>query len=80
MPKPIPQAGAPDPSLRTSPIFDENEDELSLDLGLETGVCYFNGESFALGDYVASGNEILHCEERGVWARAGETAPAKDIG
>lgn len=81
MPKPIPQVGAPDPTLRTSPIFDEDEDELSLDMGLETGVCYFNEATFALGDYVLSGNELLHCEERGVWARVGEMAPAKeDIG
>lgn len=37
----VPQVGAPDPELRTSPIFDEYED-VSLDLELETGACYFN--------------------------------------
>jgi hypothetical protein len=67
----IQQVGAPDPARNTSPIFDEDEDELSLDLGLETGACYFNGERFALGDYVMSGS---------VWVRKGELVPEKDIG
>ena len=66
-----PSVGAPDPELKTSPIFDGNEDELSLDQELETGVCYFNNEVFAIGDYVCSGNELLRCEERGVWLREG---------
>ncbi len=76
----IQQVGAPDPARNTSPIFDEDEDELSLDLGLETGACYFNGERFVLGDYVLSGSELLHCEERGIWVRKGELPPEKDIG
>jgi len=67
-----PSVGAPDPEQKTSPIFDGVEDELSLDQELETGVCYFNNEVFAIGDYVCSGNELLRCEERGVWVREGD--------
>ena len=67
-----PHVGSPDPELRTSPIFDQSEEDyLSLDLELETGVCYFNGETFAIGDYVCSGNELLRCEGQGVWIREG---------
>jgi hypothetical protein len=75
----IPQVGAPDPELNTSPIFDE-EDEISLDTELETGVCYFNGTPYRVGDYVLSGNELLHCEERGIWIRRGELHEPGDIG
>jgi len=50
-------------------------DELSLDLELETGVCHFNGVAYAVGQYVRSGSELLHCEERGVWVRKGEMRP-----
>ncbi len=63
-----PQVGTPDPELKTSPILDRsNEDLLSLDLELETGVCYFNNATYALGDYVYSGAQLLRCEERGLW-------------
>jgi len=68
----LPDVGAPDPERRTSPILDEDSDELlEGDLEPETGVCYFNDESFAPGAYVCCGNELLHCEERGVWVRKG---------
>jgi hypothetical protein len=71
-PAKAPNVGAPDPELRNSPIFDSNDsDDLSLDLEFEEGVCFFNNESFALGKYVCSGNELLRCEERGVWIREG---------
>ncbi|WJW76406.1 hypothetical protein QVG61_04740 [Thiohalobacter sp. IOR34] len=67
-----PQVGAPDPELKNSPIFDEADDDfLSLDLELESGVCYFNNEVYRVGQYVCSGNELLRCEERGVWIREG---------
>jgi hypothetical protein len=67
-----PRVGAPDPELKNSPIFDSADwDEMSLDLELETGVCYFNAESYAIGSYVCSGDELLRCEERGVWVREG---------
>lgn len=63
-----PQVGAPDPELKTSPILDRtDEDLLSLDLELETGVCYFNNVAYTLGDYVYSGEQLLRCEERGLW-------------
>ncbi|HHO67506.1 MAG TPA: hypothetical protein ENK12_00610 [Gammaproteobacteria bacterium] len=72
----IRQVGAPDPEMRNSPIFDEADaDELSLDLELETGVCYFNGTAYAIGDYVCSGDELLRCEQRGVWMREGSCEP-----
>lgn len=69
----VPVVGAPDPELKNSPIFDEASDDfLSLDLEIETGVCYFNGISYPIGDYVCSGDELLRCEERGVWVREGD--------
>lgn len=75
----IPQVGAPDPEHQTSPVFDE-DDELSEDLELESGVCYFNGAAYKIGDYVLSGDELLQCEERGVWVRKGERHEPEDIG
>lgn len=68
------QVGAPDPERRTSPILDEYE-ELSLDMELEAGVCYFNDAAYPIGSYVLSGSELLHGEERGVWVRRGELRP-----
>lgn len=75
----IPQVGAPDPEKNTSPIFDE-DDEISLDLELETGVCYFNGVPYRVGEYVPSGNELLHGEEHGVWIRRGELHKMETLG
>lgn len=70
----VPQVGAPDPELRNSPIFDdESEEEEYEDLELEAGCCYFNSERFEIGDYVASGSELLRCMGRGVWVRVGES-------
>jgi len=67
-----PNLGAPDPELKTSPIFDSsNNDEPSLDRELEEGVCLFNNQTFEIGTYVCSGDELLRCEERGVWIREG---------
>ncbi len=70
----LPQVGAPDPELKTSPIFDQ-DDEISLDLELEAGVCYFNDAAYRIGEYVLSGGEVLRCEGRGVWMREGEVQP-----
>lgn len=70
----LPQVGAPDPERRSSPIFDE-DDEISLDLELEAGVCYFNDVAYRIGEYVMSGSEVLRCEGRGVWVREGEVQP-----
>jgi hypothetical protein len=72
----VPQVGAPDPELKTSPILDEDEaEEPSFDLELEAGACYFNGVAYPIGEYVRSGSELLRCEGRGVWVRAGEMRP-----
>ncbi len=70
----LPHVGAPDPELNTSPIIDEYDD-ISLDLELETGACYFNNFLYPIGQYVLSGSELLHCEGRGVWIRRGEQRP-----
>ena len=67
-----PHVGAPDQELKNSPIFDEADDEyLSLDLEIETSACYFNGIAYPIGQYVCSGDELLRCEEKGVWIREG---------
>lgn len=74
MPPHVPQVGAPDPELKTSPIFDEYKD-ISAELDIESGACYFNGVAYLRGQYLLSGSELLHCEERGVWVRKGEIRP-----
>jgi hypothetical protein len=71
MTRQAPQVGAPDPEKRTSPILDEDE-ELTLGHDWESGACYFNDVAYPVGQYVRSGSELLHCEERGVWVRRGE--------
>jgi hypothetical protein len=78
MKAPLPQVGAPDPELNTSPIVDETElDERAgaRDLEMEKGVCYFNNAEFPLGTFVQSGAEVLKCTGRGVWERKGEERP-----
>jgi len=68
----IPHVGAPDPELKNSPVFDEADDDyLSLDLELESSACYFNGKAYPIGQFVCSGDELLRCEEKGVWVREG---------
>jgi hypothetical protein len=64
------QVGAPDPELKTSLILDDEDMEDYLPEEGE-GLCYFNDQSYNLGDYVCSGNELLRCEELGVWVREG---------
>lgn len=78
MKRELPQVGAPDPELNTSPIIDEweyDEAAASPDLELEAPECYFNGERFPIGAYVQSGSEVLECTGRGVWLRKGERRP-----
>jgi hypothetical protein len=75
MPHVPPQVGAPDPELNTSPILDDPDEDVGSEIEVETGVCYFNGVAHPLGAYVLSGDEVLHCEERGVWVRKGEVRP-----
>lgn len=45
------QIGAPDPERKISPILDEYE-EISLDMEIEAGVCYFNDSPYPIGAYV----------------------------
>jgi hypothetical protein len=73
-PHPV-KVGAPDPTLRTSPILENVDDDISLDAEIETGVCYFNNVAYPIGEYVLSGDELLKCEGRGVWVREGELEP-----
>lgn len=68
------QVGAPDPELKTSPIIDEYE-ELSLGMELEAPCCYFNDVAYPISTYVRSGDEVLHCQDRGAWVRIGEALP-----
>ena len=70
-----PKVGAPDPTLRTSPILEGIDEDFSLDTEIETGVCYFNNVAYPIGTYVQSGDELLKCEGRGVWVREGERHP-----
>ena len=60
---------------RKREILDVDDEEIDPELELETGVCYFNDLAYPLGSYVLSGDELLHCEERGVWVRKGEIRP-----
>lgn len=73
----IPQVGAPDPELKTSPIFDEYDEEAPAELDVETPACCFNGEAYPIGEYVLSGDELLRCERRGVWVREAEVRPER---
>ncbi len=75
----VPQVGAPDPELENSPIYDEDDDTAPAPELEQGGACYFNGIAYPIGQYVQSGGELLHCEERGVWVRRGEVRP-KGIG
>jgi hypothetical protein len=59
--------------LRNSPILDARDGgELSLDAELESDACYFNNQRFRIGDYVHSGDKLLHCADRGVWNKVTE--------
>jgi len=71
------QVGAPDPERKNSPILDDDSfsEDLTFDFEPETGVCYFNGQAYPIGEYVCSGNELLRCEERGVWVKKGPCRP-----
>jgi len=68
----LPQVGAANPEQRNSPVFEEDSaEELSLDPGLDEGVCYFNSETFQIGSYVCSGDALLRCMAGGAWVREG---------
>ena len=66
------KVGAPDPELENSPIAWESDEDFDVvRQEIDEGVCYFNGQVFEIGDFVCSGDELLRCEERGVWVREG---------
>jgi hypothetical protein len=68
-----PQVGAPDPERRNSPILDRwDGGEPDLDSELEGSACYFNDQRYDIGEYVRSGDELLHCSERGIWLKVTE--------
>jgi hypothetical protein len=71
---PHPQVGAPDTNLETSPIVGE-DDGLEVEPNVPGGRCLFNGVSYAVGDFVVSGSELLRCESPGMWVREGEWRP-----
>ncbi len=73
------QVGAPDPELETSPIVGE-DDEVEVEPNVAGGGCRFNGVGYRIGDFVLSGDELLHCEAPGVWVREGEMRPRKSGG
>ena len=66
------QVGAPDPERETSPIVDYAVEEEDIEPEGPGGHCVFNGVTFALGEYVLSGSELLRCEAPGMWVREGE--------
>jgi hypothetical protein len=72
----VPQVGAPDPELKTSPIVEEVSEELEEAAReiTETPLCYFNGKPHRHGEFVCSGSEMLRCE-RGVWVMEGSCDP-----
>ena len=53
----------------------DKDEEVSLDLELESGACYFNGGAYPIGQFMRTGSKLLQCEERGVWVRKGEMRP-----
>lgn len=72
----LPEVGAVDPELKTSPIaeeFDEESDTLRLQVPGEP-VCYYNGRAYPNGTYVRSATQVLKCHY-GVWVEAGSADP-----
>jgi hypothetical protein len=68
--------GAPVPDLRTSPVLEETDEdyETAARSAPEDAVCYFNNALYRAGEYVCSGDELLHCFG-GVWVREGSCDP-----
>lgn len=71
-----PHVGAPDPEKRTSPILEETDEryaERAQQVG-EVTVSHCNGVAYELGEFVCSGDELLHCRD-GVWLRQDSCDP-----
>ena len=68
--KQLPDVGAPDPELKTSPIADERDEDTDVLRQQMPGdvVCYFNDRGFGHGEEVRSGESILRCTY-GLWVR-----------
>jgi len=69
----IPNVGAIDPRLKTSPVAEEMADEAYTLAQQVTGAstCLFNGEEFQNGAFVRSGSAVLKCSN-GLWVEVGE--------
>lgn len=69
--------GAPDPTLKNSPIQEELNEEFEV-LAQEVGelpACYFNDVAYTDGTYVCSGSSSLLRCEKGIWIREGGCDP-----
>lgn len=68
--------GAPDPELNSSPIAEENSEDIEVLRQEMPGepVCYFNDKCFTNGSYVKSGTAVLKCDY-GIWIPAGPADP-----
>lgn len=72
----LPQVGAPDPELKSSPIaeeFDEDYDAIKQDVP-GNPECYFNGSPYKNDESICSGSARLRCND-GVWMQAGSCDP-----
>ena len=70
-PRAVDHVGAPDPELKTSPILEEYDEDAPVMVQEydELPVCWYNGEAYASGAMVFSGDgSLLRCE-KGVWVR-----------
>jgi hypothetical protein len=72
----IPQVGAQDPTLKNSPIAEEEDEETDVLLQEVPGatVCHFNGTEYPNGAFVRSGATLLKCRY-GVWMDEGSADP-----
>jgi hypothetical protein len=72
----LPQVGAQDPELKTSPIAEETDEEFEV-IKLEVPgepQCYFNNKPYNNGQSVCSGSTRLRCNY-GIWNREGSCDP-----
>ena len=72
----LPQVGAPDPELKSSPIVEEFDEEYEVVKQQVPGEpeCYFNSEMYKNDQSICSGSERLRCNY-GVWMREGSCDP-----
>ena len=72
----LPQVGAQDPEMNTSPIAEESDEEYEVIKQEVPGepVCYFNNISYKNGQRVCSGSARLRCDY-GVWSPDGSCDP-----